>query len=227
MESTEWSDWFEKIWEYREETIYPDFFGELEGEGIYTLSADTFLKMFGQETFDPRWLFYGVLVYQPSAKRNSWLYVTSGMSNPWEDEVLDPSGISGLGREFVFETVEKADWAILQVQNIMAYEILLSHGRYEGRESIGFYDRIPLRSSIKPGFDSAIRNILVCPPAGYPDSFKLESGAVELIALVGITDDEAQYSRENDGEKLVELLARAGAFPITDQARKSVISTLR
>jgi len=67
MESTECSDWFEKIWEYREETIYPEFFGELEGEGIYTLSADTFLKTFGQETFDPRRLFYGVLVYQPSA----------------------------------------------------------------------------------------------------------------------------------------------------------------
>ena len=56
---------------------------------------------------------------------------------------------------------------------------------------------------------------------------KLESGAVELMALVGITDDEAQYARENVGEKLVELLARAGAFPVTDPARKSVISTLR
>ena len=69
------------------------------------------------------------------------------------------------------------------------------------------------RSSINPGFDSAIRNIMFCPPVGYPDAFKLESGAVELIALVGITVDEAQYSRENDGEELVELLARAGAFP--------------
>jgi hypothetical protein len=47
------------------------------------------------------------------------------------------------------------------------------------------------------------------------------------MALVGITDDEAQYARENDGEKLVDLLARAGAFPVTDPARKSVISTLR
>ena len=84
-----------------------------------------------------------------------------------------------------------------------------------------------MRSSIKPGFDSAIRNILLCPPVGYPDAFKLESGAVEIIALVGITDDEAQYSRENDGEKLVELLARSGAFPVTNPARKSVISTLR
>jgi len=45
------------------------------------------------------------------------------------------------------------------------------------------------------------------------------------MALVGITDDEAQFARDNDGEKLVELLARAGAFPITDPARKSVIST--
>jgi hypothetical protein len=225
MESTESSDWFEKIWEYREETIYPEFFGELEG--IYALSAEIFLKTFGQESCDPRWLFYGVFVSPPSAKRNSWLYVTSGMSNPWDDEVPVPSGISGLGCEFVFETVEKADWAILLVQKIMAYDILLSHGRYEGREPIQFYDRIPLRSSIKPGVDSAIRNILFCPPVSYPNSFNLESGVVDLMALVGITDDEAQYARENDGEKLVELLARAGAFPITDPARKSVIPTLR
>jgi hypothetical protein len=63
MESTEWSDWFEKIWEYREETIYPEFFGELEGTEIYTLSADIFLKTFGRratksstitESFSPR-----------------------------------------------------------------------------------------------------------------------------------------------------------------------------
>jgi hypothetical protein len=47
------------------------------------------------------------------------------------------------------------------------------------------------------------------------------------MALVGITDDEAQYARENNGEKLVELLSPAGAFPVTDPARKSVISTLR
>jgi len=53
---------------------------------------------------------------------------------------------------------------------------------------------------------------MFCPPVGYPDAFKLESGAVELIALVGITVDEAQYSHENDGEKSVELLACAGAF---------------
>jgi len=68
---------------------------------------------------------------------------------------------------------------------------------------------------------------MLCPPVGYPGAFKLESGAVELIALVGLTDDEAQYSRENDGEMLVELLARAGAFPVTDPARKSFISSLR
>lgn len=47
------------------------------------------------------------------------------------------------------------------------------------------------------------------------------------MTLVGMTDDDAQYTRDNDGEKLIELLARAGAFPVTDPARKSVISTLR
>jgi hypothetical protein len=34
---------------------------------------------------------------------------------------------------------------------------------------------VKLRSSIKPDFDSAIRNILICPPVGYPGAFKLES----------------------------------------------------
>jgi hypothetical protein len=42
-----------------------------------------------------------------------------------------------------------------------------------------------------------------------------------------MTDGEAQYASDNDGEKLVELLARAGALPVTAQARKSIISTMR
>ena len=66
-----------------------------------------------------------------------------------------------------------------------------------------------------------------CERARIWNPLNVRIGTSELIDLVGITDDEAQYARDNDGEKLVELLARAGAFPVTDPARKSVISTLR
>lgn len=214
-------DWFERIWEEREERIYPKLFGAAK-DGIYTLPPNVFLETFKQESFDPRWLHYGVFEVPPTPTRRSWLYVTSGLSNAWEDDEPDPSGPSGLGCEFVFETTESAKWAILRVQHVVAFQILLSCGRFPGRDLLGFYDRIPLRASITPE-PSALQWIMVAPPQGYSSSFDLESGHVELMALVGITDDEAQYGREKSGDKLLALLEERNAFPVTDPNRKSTV----
>lgn len=217
-----WQAWFEHVWEDREERVYRELFGEIN-DGIYTLSAEIFTQTFQQGTLDPRWLFYGVLESPPSANRASWLYVTSGMSNPWEDDKPNSDQLSGLGCEFVFETTQRGEWAIQRLQELMAYQILLAHGRYEGREVMGYYDRLTLRASIMPGFDSAIRNLVLAPPAGYPDEFQLESGTVVLIAVAGITDVEVQFAREHSSEALLTLLQQANAFPITDPQRHPIL----
>jgi hypothetical protein len=214
-------DWFERIWEEREEQVYPELFGPAKG-GIYTLAPSVFLETFQQESFDPRWLHYGVFEVPPTPSRGSWLYVTSGLSNAWEDDEPVPSGPSGLGREFVFETTASAKWAILRVQHVMTFQILLSCGRFPGRDTLDLYDRIPLRASITPG-PSDLRWIMLAPPEGYPVSFNLESGRVDLVALVGITDAEAQYARDRGGDNLLKLLKERGAFPVTAPGRDSIV----
>ncbi|MEE3719459.1 suppressor of fused domain protein [Tumidithrix elongata RA019] len=131
----------EESWVEREEIQYKKIFG-LIGKGIYPLSFELFENQFGTESVDPTWLHYGVFVYPPTEKRNSWVYVTSGMSNPWgAEEKMD---FSGLGVEFLMETLEEISWGISVLQSLMAYNILLSVGRFGDRELLNYGDRVPL-----------------------------------------------------------------------------------
>lgn len=59
------TDWFEQIWERREEVIYRDLFGVPEGNRIYALKPVCF-SSFGEQALDPRWLHHGVFVFPPN-----------------------------------------------------------------------------------------------------------------------------------------------------------------
>ncbi len=222
MSSTAWQDWFEEVWADREENVFPRLFGP-EPRGIFTLSNSIFLETFKQPSFDPRWLHYGVFEFRPTASRSSWLYVTSGMSNAWEDDEPRADGPSGFGCEFVFETTEQGEWAILRLQHLMAFQILLEHGRYAGRDPLAPYDRIPLRASITPE-PSDLRWLILAPPVSFASRFELASGWVELYEVFGATEEEAAFAREHGGDELVQLLARVGGFPVTDPRRKSAVA---
>ena len=217
---SDWQKWFEEVWEYREETVYPRLFGP-SGRGIFTLSPSIFADVFKQE-FDPRWLHFGVMEFPPTKERDSWLYVTSGMSNAWEDDKPNPDGPSGFGCEVVFETVEQKEWAILRLQYLMAFQILLFHGRYPEREPLSPYDRIPLRNPIAAE-PSDICWLILAPPETYATRFELASGWVNLFAVFGATEEEAALAREQGGDKLVAILKRHEAFPVTDPKRRSVV----
>jgi hypothetical protein len=216
-----WQKWFELVWKHREEQLYPTLFG-LESEGIFTLQADMLTGTFKQQSFDPRWLFHRVFQFAPTATRNSWLYVTSGMSNDWEADGPNPATSSGLGCEFVMETPRVARWAIFRLLHAMAFQILLCHGRYPGRAPLGGYHRIPLRSSIcaEP---SVLTWLMLAPPIGFPRQAQLESGPFEFHQLVGITEGEAGYARSHGGPALLEILRARGGFPVTNPDRQSLV----
>jgi len=215
-------EWFERVWADREETIFPRLFGP-EPRGIFTLSRSIFLETFKQPSVDPRWLFYGVLEFRPTTTRSSWLYVTSGMSNAWEDDEPRADGPSGFGCEFVLETTEQGEWAILRLQHVMAFQILLENGRYHGRDPLTPYDRVPLRASITPE-PSDLRWLILAPPVSFASRFELASGWVNLYQAFGATEEEATYAREHGGAELVEILTRVGGFPVTDPRRKSAVA---
>ncbi len=220
MSSTAWQEWFERVWADREERIFPQLFGPCS-RGIFTLTPATF-EPFKQPSLDPRWLTYGVIEFQPTPVRSSWLYVTSGMSNAWEDDEPNPDGPSGLGSEFVLETTEQAEWAILRLQHLTAFQILTAHGRYPGHDPVRPYARIAQQGPINFQ-ESELRWLILAPPVSFESEFALESGWVELHEAFGATEDEAGYARKHGGDKLVEILTRAGAFPVTDPRRHSAV----
>jgi hypothetical protein len=217
--SNQWEEWFKRVWAHREDLLYPRLFGS-ESVGIFPLPANMLTETFQQSNVDPRWLHYGVFQYAPTPTRTSWLYVTSGMSNAWEDDHPDPTARSGLGCEFVFETTEAGQWPILRLLHIMACQILACHGRYPGRPPLSVFDRIPLRCAVD-GHESNLRTMMLA-PSPYGTEQQLESGTFDFVHVVGITEAEALAAKENGGPKFLALLKESHAFPVTDPTRDNL-----
>jgi len=211
-------DWFERIWEYREETLYPEMFGG-ERQGIFPIPFDRLQK--GGIT-DPRWSTCGVFRFSPDEKRRSWLYVSSGLSNEWFAEKPDPENTSGFGCEFVFETNIEADWPIQRLHQIMVYQIGICCGKYEGQEPLSDWHRIPLGSAID-WKESSIEYFVVVPPERFPQEMKQESGTAGLYQLFGLTEAEVLYAREGNNDRLVTTLKQKTKYPVTDPERESVV----
>ena len=210
----------EEVWEHREEVIYPRLFGR-KARGIFVLDFDLFANTFKQQSVDPRWLHYGVLEHGPT-DRGTYQYVTSGASNPWEVEAENyaKQEFSGFGTELVLETMESADWPIVVLQRVLAFNILLVHGRYGDSKPLDYWHRVPLGGPITG--NSALCHLLIAPPDSYSPQFSLASGKVDLLHVVGITDKERDYAKARGPEELLKLLGGHGAFPVTDPHRRCV-----
>jgi len=220
MSGEDWQSWFEAAWAFREETLYPRLFGSV-GPGIYALGGDIFSKGFGQSTYDPRWLTEGVLESPPTANRPNWLYVSSGLSNAWEAPSPNPNGISGLGCEFILQCTEQAQWAIILLQRMVAFQILLNAGRFPGKDLLKEGDRIPLRAPIN-GADSELTSVLVTASPDFGGIQQIPSGRFEFLQFVGITQDEVEFAKANGSDSLFRQLMNAKVAPVTDPARNSI-----
>lgn len=196
----------EDSWEQREEKIYPELFGGT-GEGIYPLDASLFKNQFDVDDVDPRWLHYGVFKCAPTIERNTWLYVTSGMSNAWESDNREE--YSGFGTEFILETNGENDWAINTLRSLVAFNILVSVGHYGDKPLVDYGDRIPM--SIQPNISS----LMVVKPNQFPESFDLISGKVDILQITGITAQELDFAKKNNSEALAnKLFETQGSFII-------------
>lgn len=221
MTDSTWQAWFERSWEIREESVYTSLFGST-GPGIYKLDAELFTVDFGQKTLDPRWLYYGVFECPPTDRRPTWLYVSSGLSNAWDDDSPNPDQWSGLGCEFTLQAREQSSWALFLLRRIVAFQILLAHGRFKDRKPLELWDRIPLQLPID-GHLSCLTWLLVAKPMDFPPDHQLPSGRFEFFQLVGITEKEAAYARKNGGQRLLKRLSQRGFGSITDPARECVL----
>lgn len=209
----------EEVWELREEVVYPSLFGPV-GRGIFPLTSD----LFGQYAADPRWLTYGVLEFPPTADRASWLYVTSGHSNPWETEPedFDPKGESGAGVEFMLCVSEQGDWAVRALQKLLALDLLLGSGRVPGGP-FGAGHRIPIGGTLDGTADCLLTTMMVIDPTDLPAGFNLPSGEVILAAFAAISGSELAFAKEHGSDVLAERLMKAGALPVNNPRRASIV----
>lgn len=212
----------EAVWELREELIYPQLFGPKGRDGIFVLRAEIFTGQFQQADVDPRWLHHGVIEHGPT-DRGTWIYITSGLSNPWQVPPQDygKHEFSGFGTELAMETRSRADWPVLVLQRILAFDILLAHGRYGDKPPLDYGDRIPLGAPLVD--DSVLHHLVIGYPTSYPARFVLPSGKVDILHVVGITEDERDYAKANGSDALVALLQSRDAYPVTDPARACVL----
>ena len=214
----------ETVWKIREEEVYPALFGPVS-RGIFPLTQELFANQFKQTDIDPRWLFYGVFEFAPTAERTSWLYVTSGYSNPWDVDPIDydPDGESGGGVEFTFSVSEQGDWAIQTLQQMLAFDLLLGAGRFPGGDCLSLHDRIPLRSPINGQPDCKVRNLMLVEREDGAQEFSLPSGEVILVGFTGLTDAELEFAKKHNSPTLLDKLRAAGYHPITDPHRDTLI----
>lgn len=224
MSGQTWQEWFENAWAVREEKIYRSLFGDI-GSGIYPLDSELFTGQFRQTSIDPRWFTHGVFESTPNGTRASWLYVSSGLSNAWEADCAKPDEVSGLGCEFMIETPAQSTWAMLLLRRMVAFQILLSLGRFEGKGLLDVWDRIPLRAPIDET-SSKLHWVLLIPSPNFSERQLLPSGHFHFLEFVGITENEADFARNNHGDKLLALLVQRKAAPVTDPSRASTLQNL-
>lgn len=203
----------QESWQEREKVVYPEIFGDIESQ-MYRLTEEVFLKIHA-ENIDPKWLNHGVFKCPPTASRPTWAYVTSGMSNPWED--IEPQQFSGLGVEFVLETKEEESWALELLQSLLAYSLLLESGQMGEYPPLDYGDRIPYALSEK------IKAVIFSYPLNFPQSFNIKSGKVDLLQAVGVTSDELAYATRTASPYLRDQLIVETGGLVTSKERASIV----
>lgn len=214
--------WFEKIWADREERVYPEIFGTFS-KTIFPLRAELFHQL-GSTDIDPSWLTHAVLESPPQPQRPNWAYVTTALSNPWgvDPRDLQPGQLSGLGCELVMQAPHQAAWCVRVLQWLAAVNILTARGMLEG-QLIEPLDRIALGGPLDGLPSCRIKNVLICKPEHIPQTFDLESGRVDLLLCVGITDAEMGFAQAQSSDGLLKLLRHNDYLPVTDPGRLSAV----
>ena len=122
----------------------------------------------------------------------------------------------------MLETPFKASWAVTRLLYLMAYQTLVSAGRYPDRQPLKDYDQVPLGAAIGTE-ETALTWVMLAPPTGFARAQKLVTGWFEFSQVVGISEAEAAAARVHGGPLLVKGLQQEGAFPVTITERRSIV----
>ena len=139
------------------------------------------------------WSGGGIYQYPPNGARNSWHYVTSGLSQPEIDDdatpqpVIDEDGerYSGFGLELVISTSERAAWAPTVLFNIVKYLLFQDNARI-----ILPGDRLPCNGPLVLETNTPLTYLVATTSTEYETDILLPVGQCHLVHLVGCTQGE-------------------------------------
>lgn len=196
---------------------------ELALEAVFgaTEPPDTLLAPDDEELAEA-WPGGGFHRYAPRGERTSWLFVSHGLSQPFEESDVDavqddPEALSGLGLEYVIASPEgDAEWPLDLLFGLVRHVLLdddaplLEPGRL-------------LACKTPIGDRGALRHVLATLSPEYEIDLLLPAGHCLLVHLVGVTDGEAaRASAEPDllGSLVLERVLYAyGVGGVTDPDR--------
>ncbi|HEX2062480.1 MAG TPA: suppressor of fused domain protein [Thermoanaerobaculia bacterium] len=196
--------------------LYPRLFGSRTDGSIITIPYVAFAQM-GVEQVDPRWLHCGVLTFPPAAERPSFAFVTSGLSNAWDDDRPDPASVSGLGIELRIDAVVDEFWAKDVLLRLAAMQLVIGAGRFTGARLVADGDRIRVGAETFGG-----RSAMTAFLATKDTTLELPSGTFELIRLFAISEGEREHAAAYGAESLVAALREKTTYPINDITRRSI-----
>lgn len=160
-----------------------------------------------------------VLTYAPDPLRPYWMYITSGLSNPWYQD--EPAEVSGFGLELIIKCPTESLWPA-QILRTMALYVF----NYAATISPGV--RIALNGPISVNTESDLRNLIVWYTDEAPRAwYQLPSGGFGLFTVIGVTEDECRFAEsiEEYGTWCIqEVLRQVGIGQVTDPLRKSVMN---
>jgi hypothetical protein len=213
----EGNDLFGESWRYRDTILYPDRLGNSSDPSISTIPYIAFAQM-GVEQVDPRWLHCGVLSFPPTAERLSFTFVTSGLSNAWDDGRSSPASISGLGIELCIDDRCDEHWPKDVLLRLSTMQLLIGAGRFTGARLLRHGDYIKIGAETF-GEGSAMTTLLTTKVA----DLQLPSGTFEMMQLFAITDAERELGVRQGADALVVALRQYTTYPINDIMRSSVV----
>jgi hypothetical protein len=130
-------------------------------------------------------------------------------------EEIEAGRPSGIGYEMVIHTTEEAQWPVLRLLDMMAYNLVCMRAFAMGH-------RYPVEGTLDGSADTKLNGFVFVTDPTRPSHFELESGKVQLLTLVGATKNEMAFSRSNGMDRLMAKLVAAGSGYITDTNREQV-----
>lgn len=159
-----------------------------------------------------------ILAYEPTDLRPYWIYLTSGLSNPWFGAT--DGEVSGFGCELMIKSATDARWPIELLQRL-AYYVL----SYSGTLSPGV--SLIMDTPLLPTGKSELEGLIIWYADEAPDCiYQLPFGVFGIFSVIGITQDENDFVRSVDQYGcwcLQQILRLAGHQQITDPKRHSVM----